>query len=1702
MKKLKQKSNVLLLRMLFLLAMVLTGSSASWAWQGYSTVTLTSNTSASTELAEYTLSGINEGDVAQAQVNGVNQNFYKLGDDYAFVRIEFVNGSDHHKFMPGDELSVTMLVTQAGKAGYRLKSASRSNVEIDATANSVVEVTRTLTADDIDADGKLTIYRANGVGYACRYYKFSVKCVRYGTDIFVSSNDVTKGTAKLQVSYAQDGETNVPLNTDAVAVSVKSGSNVEFTATPASGKLFWYWKKNGADNYDDTNPLKVYGVTENLNYQAVFTDGVKHYVYTNDANIGEVHIERNGNDKGKEIHVNPGTPNITFVATEKVANSFKGWFTNVERTTPAPDGADGTKYTDKTYKLTGDQLNNGLTLFAKFEATTKPFTVTADWTPTIPANAAGWGLATVHVKVDGVDVDASEYTLNYEVVDGHLSLADGSKNATVTGGFNDYETAHVKVTATPKDATKYTAGTVTFDVNIKKLAKPNITVNPKTVRIGESVTIGVTRETNFTNPHYEWTLSDNAKTCLYGYTAPISETQAANTDNPTHKFVAKEPTTSPISVNLKFYSDNGYYNNTTDRLYEEANAAGNNGITVKPVAVPTVTEDADGVHFTYEQDYDGANGRVDAYLEYFVGEPKADNSNRVQNGFGDNLSTYTATNIPQGIRIYVKSVIHYKDANDEDVYVASSEVQYVTDKPAELPEVQLMKQPRWANGDAKRYIPIGKIDEANTSLWPEGVDQGMGAIKENTMGYILNGGSPYTIDKEDKGLLISQYGKTSWGWNEGKTAYIPKSAAFYMDVAGTLDVILFVENSFNNGQNDDLGGYNENRRWIKVWYLNDQCKDGKPVQMASWGIVGKRVEGNTTGGGELRLHVRLPQLGTNGKTTLFFTYEGDGYGNDVSDAEHNLWVRGFLIKRPDLPNSIGRTDDLYNSDPDNLTHMCVPTKNTPYVWSFEPKVKNSAGNNIHTDGNDAVGFRPASDVNEKKTNENDGRIYICGEKDDHLLIYSDNYDVDPENPVTPLTKEERPELDGRSNRDGDSHIELVRPTKMAGHNGNDNKFNPIRSNGLKVNVTGSGWFKVVAAAPYCDVNMKVLASTNGGMSTIRVLKEFTVKKSSEMGWKDSSVESEFTAYLKAQVNDYGTYDEDGATGDPEKKYMSLYVVFEAANADDLDTDGKVKGTSDYPQLNIHQMSWLNELPMDYVFQREENPKLLTEIQTVRRAQANGMQDYKADRALAADAKDNVVLRWQASNPYIKETISEDDTEGVSTFDRINQTQQTIGQKSIIGSVSREGDNNNDNNKYYWDIAANPAVGSHTEAAQRYTDKYHYTDGTNGTDDNRYVLGNAEKEFGLPISGSFYRLYPEKNGHVVAYVIPTVANQSVYVLDETGAPVSQLSDQNAAYNTWTQAEKAHGVVKTVSGAGGTNGVYSPSSLSTIRLDILVSAGKEYFICGSEPISLAALHWYQTREGDATAATLENEGENTDVINAANSGAVYRNVTLNRSFTAGQWASLVLPFSMNELKFQEVFGKDAICIHFDNIDLETNTVNLVHHYYNMIVAGRPVFVRPSADGSIFTNGNINGVTLQAGDVIPTNADGIVFTGNIGKATMPKNSLFMRGNAIMHTTEAKEVKAMRAWIQGGDVLKDINKPSSPAPVARLLNYDGTLLDGDIATGIESALAEAGMDAAVISASTVIYNLQGNKVATGAEMQNLPAGVYVVKGKKFIVK
>lgn len=941
----------------------------------------------------------------------------------------------------------------------------------------------------------------------------------------------------------------------------------------------------------------------------------------------------------------------------------------------------------------------------------------------------------------------------------------------------------------------------------------------------------------------------------------------------------------------------------------------------------------------------------------------------------------------------------------------------------------------------------------------------------------------YTVNRVN-GINLSQHGRAEMPeYLNGTRGAFPTKGVIAIKVEGTLDFTVLAQSKYKT----DI------RRTLKVYYTNDQL-DGELKELKEWWFYGDRTEVSVYPLSSLGVSIRLPQLGKDGTCTVFVTYEGDGRGSNFSHKEEDndeIWIKGFVIKRPDLKVTIGRTDSKYSGQTYNGENNTFCTRfgeNKPYIWSLENVGFNNTKN---------------ADLNEKKVNVHDGRTYICGGTDDswdHLLVYSDITHGDGE-----INKNDKAQFDGR--QPGNEHIEFHKPSvydMVDADREHRRLYDPIHSNGLKVNVTGSGWFKIKCSAPNGPVNMKVYTQTNYGTSYISLLREFKVEKTAtDIAW------DEYTVYLKSRVNrevpegtnQIGSWDGHYAhsydEGAEEILRQSLFVVFD-----------KIEGVAyeeNDPQLNIHQLSWLNEEPADYVFQREEDPKIISTWQEIKR---NG----------------ETVLWWKGGNdddveyPVLKENNQE-------TYDVTGQfttkISDNMGVKSPGGYASTSVPSDAGTYDAYWDISARPLTNAHTEKA--YANK-NTVIGATTSPEYVNVPDRGNTEFDIPISGSFIRICAMKNTYVVAHVLPcnvetdgfgsingagtngTTAGE-VYVLDETGAPIP-YKPNGADLDEYA---KKLGYITAMQNFSGGSAGGAKSNLGTMRIDFTANAGKEYFICAKNAsISLARLEvhdWrYKPTKSSETLALVDNADNADNIADAYDTEVFYRDATLTRTFAANKWASLVLPFSLNEKKFEEVFGEGAQCLHFTEVDKDAKKVYLTHHYYNMIVAGRPVFVRPAKDVTI-TNPVFNDVTLQAKEVRnTTTAKDFEFVASYDKTPISKYDLYMNNdNAIKYQPkDGVNYPGMRSFIKspaGFDPTEDNTGSSTGGAKAMFLNFDDA--DASTATGIEELISEEfGDNVIVVTKSTKVYDLKGRMVADGADIDNLPAGIYVVNGKKFVVK
>lgn len=282
---------------------------------------------------------------------------------------------------------------------------------------------------------------------------------------------------------------------------------------------------------------------------------------------------------------------------------------------------------------------------------------------------------------------------------------------------------------------------------------------------------------------------------------------------------------------------------------------------------------------------------------------------------------------------------------------------------------------------------------------------------------------------------------------------------------------------------------------------------------------------------------------------------------------------------------------------------------------------------------------------------------------------------------------------------------------------------------------------------------------------------------------------------------------------------------------------------------------------------------------------------------------------------------------------------------------------------------------------------------------------------------------------------------------------------------------------------------------VTYEFPVKAGKTYYLFASRTkLALSGFCFDRDASYTATDVTLDGKANNTDAINKLEVDKQY-NVTLNnRTFGANKWYSVVLPFSVSQKQMKTVFGNDVKVLHYNDVD--GTDLNLFEHFYQMIVGGTPVLVKPSQE---VTNPVFNNVTLTSQKVVDIVNSDYKCTGSWNNVDFPEysyfidaktNSFYLYDPKKVTTGTTPHAGAFRSWI--------ISNSNNPAAAAQLTMHINGIEEQGETTAIWNAIS--GNDDAEV-ASKGIYSLSGQKM-NATDTSSLPKGIYIVNGKKFIVK
>ncbi len=249
-------------------------------------------------------------------------------------------------------------------------------------------------------------------------------------------------------------------------------------------------------------------------------------------------------------------------------------------------------------------------------------------------------------------------------------------------------------------------------------------------------------------------------------------------------------------------------------------------------------------------------------------------------------------------------------------------------------------------------------------------------------------------------------------------------------------------------------------------------------------------------------------------------------------------------------------------------------------------------------------------------------------------------------------------------------------------------------------------------------------------------------------------------------------------------------------------------------------------------------------------------------------------------------------------------------------------------------------------------------------------------------------------------------------------------------------------------------------------------------------------------------------------------------LSRKFVLNAWNAITLPCDVTGSQITETFGEDAkLCklegvnpqnkdqILFTPVNLSDYTKPAIERggcYLICVTKGPEVLegkeyeflVKKENDPDVpsqkvtFPYGNIytiNGVSCPEGMVTPDNNNTVEVTDGKLSYTYfyhrpeyaPKGSYVMSGGKMYHLPQAWDGLLGTCWY-----ITDLTT-SSNSKVMAIEGEGGTTDINGIVTELPGDNAHEG-----------VYNINGQKVADGTSLKNLPKGIYIMNGKKYVIK
>lgn len=331
---------------------------------------------------------------------------------------------------------------------------------------------------------------------------------------------------------------------------------------------------------------------------------------------------------------------------------------------------------------------------------------------------------------------------------------------------------------------------------------------------------------------------------------------------------------------------------------------------------------------------------------------------------------------------------------------------------------------------------------------------------------------------------------------------------------------------------------------------------------------------------------------------------------------------------------------------------------------------------------------------------------------------------------------------------------------------------------------------------------------------------------------------------------------------------------------------------------------------------------------------------------------------------------------------------------------------------------------------------------------------------------------------------------------------------------------------------------------VKYEIPVKAGKSYYVfANNTKLGFCGYEFKPDDASDLPTLTLTdkgkykvNDGTEQDIngdfhneIADEDKSKTFASVTLDRKFHAG-WNAICLPFSVTESKMREWFGSEGK--NLENYELVTYNgieekdgnpdrlwAHFFRHVYQDIIAGYPYMLYIPEDAkAIKENVTFNNVTIEKGieirpfttshDNVPDDEalndlhnvaekDYFTFYGTYQPTTVPHGSYLVTSEGL-HLYTSVELPGLRSYMSPKNAATGANDVT----VVSGTNFSKMLdnIEDNYVTVINDLLAE---ELGFFNHPTNVYSISGQMVrANSTSLAGLPKGIYIINGKKYVVK